>query len=1106
MPTDSHHTLFSAKIPKQTAHHRIIRISPSEAVVLNSADRAPFLLHVEILEDDLDFDPERRQNSEDLRRVLAEMSGTGFRYSRPFSSTSPYASSHVSLASDLNVADRFKPGVSPASNPYAPAASTSSPPVPPDDDLSTTNDEIDLVEQLYGETSLRQLEGEGDAFEATFQNRDEDERAWLQSDDVSPRRSTPLGSPNPSVPYAHSNAGIAALPDESPQVPPAGARRPNLSLTQSSRQNISLDQYAERMRMAAIMLAQLNASQHFGNAGAQGGGNLVSAGSILGAGLGLGSGIGGAVGAGLEAMRDKLPTFGKSTEVIGQASSGVKMSLDTTTAVSGHSGLADSMSSPASQPALLPSSPGKSSANGHIAARQRVLMPSEAAAIRDKIMSEMMALEEERMERMQSKGRHANEAWTTDADDIDVIRIAVNKEDPSGAMLSESWAQKKSRIRKASPYGHLAKWNVLSVIIKTGADLRQEQLAVQLIQEFGRIWREEKTASWVRYFRILVTSEGTGLIETIKDSVSVHSIKKDAYARAQSLEATSMQSYTLYDHFLQTYGPPSSSAFKKAQTAFATSLASYCIICYLLQIKDRHNGNILIDREGHLIHIDFGFMLSNSPGQIGFEMAPFKLTQDYIEILDGYGSDAFEAYKRMMKACFRTVRKHAERIITLVELMQKESKLPCYSLGDQTAARLRERFQLGLSQVQADEYVERLVVSSAASVFTRLYDTYQNQSQDADSHIIARAHPSMGACLSSDKAAANGGDVGKKQSRQPSSAQIDKKIAGDSTNYRKECKILLLGSGESGKSTIVKQMKIINQGGYTRDELLLFRMTIYKNVLDSAQGIVMALRKFKMDPVEPANRVYADKILDYRCELDPSSPLPAEIMRAIQSLWRDSIIPSVLDRSSEFYLMDSASYFFDEVERIGETDYVPSEADVLRCRTKTTGISETKFTSGQLSIHMFDVGGQRSERKKWIHCFEEVTSIIFCVALSEYDQVLLEESGQNRMAESLVLFESVINSRWFLRTSVILFLNKIDLFKIKLPRVPLEKYFPEYTGGADVNKAAKYILWRFTQLNRARLSIYPHLTQATDTSNIRLVFAAAKETILHNALRDSGIL
>lgn len=106
--------------------------------------------------------------------------------------------------------------------------------------------------------------------------------------------------------------------------------------------------------------------------------------------------------------------------------------------------------------------------------------------------------------------------------------------------------------------------------------------------------------------------------------------------------------------------------------------------------------------------------------------------------------------------------------------------------------------------------------------------------------------------------------------------------------------------------------------------------------------------------------------------------------------------------------------FFGEIKRITSADFVPNEHDVLRARTKTTGIVETRFEMGQLSIHLFDVGGQRSERKKWIHCFEAVTSIIFCVALSEYDQVLLEESGQNRMAESLVLFESVVNSREYI--------------------------------------------------------------------------------------------
>ncbi|GAA5823634.1 hypothetical protein JCM3770_000704 [Rhodotorula araucariae] len=386
----------------------------------------------------------------------------------------------------------------------------------------------------------------------------------------------------------------------------------------------------------------------------------------------------------------------------------------------------------------------------------------------------------------------------------------------------------------------------------------------------------------------------------------------------------------------------------------------------------------------------------------------------------------------------------------------------------------------------------------------------------------------MGCGTSTLKSVDGGGARGENSSEKARSGAIDRQLEDDAKKLRRECKILLLGSGESGKSTIVKQMKLIYQHGYTRDEMLLFRLTIHKNILDSAQALVLAMRRFKLEPVEEVNREYADRIMEHRLEAEtysmssqalvgsPASSstgggagnggLSPELVRAVDSLWHDPIIPSVLDRQSEFYLMDSAPYFFDEVKRIGASGYVPSEADVLHARTKTTGISETKFKAGQLSIHMFDVGGQRSERKKWIHCFEAVTSIIFCVALSEYDQVLLEEDGQNRMNESLVLFESVINSRWFMRTSIILFLNKIDLFRTKVVKVPLERYFPEYQGGPDVNKAAKYILWRFTQLNRQRLSIYPHLTQATDTSNIRLVFAAVKETLLQNALRDSGIL
>ncbi|KAI9475736.1 MAG: G-protein alpha subunit [Benjaminiella poitrasii] len=356
----------------------------------------------------------------------------------------------------------------------------------------------------------------------------------------------------------------------------------------------------------------------------------------------------------------------------------------------------------------------------------------------------------------------------------------------------------------------------------------------------------------------------------------------------------------------------------------------------------------------------------------------------------------------------------------------------------------------------------------------------------------------MGLCLSTE-------DRINKQKSQ----NIDRELEEDQRRLKRECKILLLGSGESGKSTIVKQMKIIHQNGYSKEELLAWKLTIFKNLLESIQSIIKAMQKFnyQFETINDQTTIM-NRLLQYNI-VDGTKNFDTNVASAIILMWNDPVISKMIEeQSGKFYLMDSAPYFLNDIRRIAiDKGYIPTVQDVLFARAKTTGITETRFNIGsQLTIHMFDVGGQRSERRKWIHCFEAVTTIIFCVALSEYDQVLLEEDKQNRMLESLVVFESVINSRWFLRTSIVLFLNKIDLFKLKLPKIPLNQFFPDYSGGNDPGKAAKYILWRFNQMNRAKLNIYPHLTQATDTSNIRLVFAAIKETILQNALKDSGIL
>jgi guanine nucleotide-binding protein subunit alpha len=159
---------------------------------------------------------------------------------------------------------------------------------------------------------------------------------------------------------------------------------------------------------------------------------------------------------------------------------------------------------------------------------------------------------------------------------------------------------------------------------------------------------------------------------------------------------------------------------------------------------------------------------------------------------------------------------------------------------------------------------------------------------------------------------------------------------------------------------------------------------------------------------------------------------------------------------------------------------------------------------------MFDVGGQRSERKKWIHCFENVTAILFLVAISEYDQMLLEDEQVNRMNESLQLFDSIANSRWFLQTSIILFLNKIDLFRDKLlsGSSPLTYYFPDYAGKEDdYDAACEFFLQKFTDLNRSTSKhIYTHFTCATDTTQVKFVMAAVNDIVIQENLRRVGLI
>lgn len=336
--------------------------------------------------------------------------------------------------------------------------------------------------------------------------------------------------------------------------------------------------------------------------------------------------------------------------------------------------------------------------------------------------------------------------------------------------------------------------------------------------------------------------------------------------------------------------------------------------------------------------------------------------------------------------------------------------------------------------------------------------------------------------------------------------EIEKQLKRDKKDARRELKLLLLGTGESGKSTFIKQMRIIHGAGYSDEERRTFIKIVYQNIYMAMFTMIRALESLKIPYENPLNKAYAEAIREV--DYETVTTMEPQHVVAIKSLWDDPGIKECYDRRREYQLTDSAKYYLDNLDRISQPDYLPTLQDILRVRVPTTGIVEYPFDLDSIIFRMVDVGGQRSERRKWIHCFESVTSIMFLVALSEYDQVLVESDNENRMEESKALFRTIITYPWFQESSVILFLNKKDLLEEKVLYSHLVDYFPEYDGPQrDAEAARDFILKMFVELNPdPEKIIYSHFTCATDTENIRFVFAAVKDTILQLNLKEYNLV
>lgn len=362
-------------------------------------------------------------------------------------------------------------------------------------------------------------------------------------------------------------------------------------------------------------------------------------------------------------------------------------------------------------------------------------------------------------------------------------------------------------------------------------------------------------------------------------------------------------------------------------------------------------------------------------------------------------------------------------------------------------------------------------------------------------------------------------------------AEIERRIEQETKADKHIQKLLLLGAGDSGKSTIFKQIKLLFQTGFDEAELKNFIPVIHANVYQTIKILHDGSKELAQNELESSkyllsaeNKEIGEKLSEIGGRLDYPH-LTKDLVQDIEALWKDPAIQETLLRGNELQVPDCAHYFMENLERLSDIHYLPTKEDILFARVRTTGVVEIQFSpvgenkkSGEV-YRLFDVGGQRNERRKWIHLFEGVTAVIFCAAISEYDQTLFEDERKNRMMETKELFEWVLKQPCFEKTSFMLFLNKFDIFEQKILKVPLNtcEWFKDYqavsTGKQEIEHAYEFVKKKFEEsyfqstapdcVDRV-FKIYR--TTALDPKLVKKTFKLVDETLRRRNLFEAGLL
>jgi len=368
----------------------------------------------------------------------------------------------------------------------------------------------------------------------------------------------------------------------------------------------------------------------------------------------------------------------------------------------------------------------------------------------------------------------------------------------------------------------------------------------------------------------------------------------------------------------------------------------------------------------------------------------------------------------------------------------------------------------------------------------------------------------------------------------PQDREVQKELNISRKEDEDEFKLLLLGAGGSGKSTLFKQLEYIHGDGFPKSRRMLFRKQIHEQLLDAMKTMVVSCREYvENDPEQNAQYKLYDYDLDTKTDdtddagagstenaegiraaalgikaVRNNSKFTPQVVEYLKELWANDVIQKMYELRNEICVPDSTKYFLDDLDRITDPDYVPEDKDLILVRYRTTGMLEKNFVIKDHKFKICDVGGQRSERRKWMNFFSNVTSVIFVVSLSCYDELTFEEET-NAMTTSIEVFDEQVNGEWFKDTPFILFLNKSDLFFEKIKTVPIKECaeFAEY-GGADDDErqSLDYIKEVLCATNQnPNRSLFTHVTNATNKDQIEKVFNDVQTMIINWALERAGL-